>query len=358
MSDLTAPEKTAVIVEDDPDIRHLLVEVLEAMGFSTVSVGNGIDGVRAVLSYQPLITTLDVTMPGIDGFEAARRIRAQSDTYIIMLTGLEEEADVVLGFGSGADEYVNKPFRPRELRARIEALLRRPRIGGNAPVARRQDQVGPTFPGARPATSTIPVTRPAPAETLVEYAAHPVPSARAGAAAPSTAGRPVAPAASPYPAAFPHREERAAAGAAASAGDARPVVVTASAGPQPGDALARMQGPGPVGPGTLVHRDLELDPSTRIAVAAGAQLELTRTEFDLLSTLMESKRRVRSKADLTLVLRGETYVTSYFVGEADKRAIEAHMTNLRRKLGDNPANPRYIETVRGVGYRMTSELMA
>lgn len=82
---------------------------------------------------------------------------------------------------------------------------------------------------------------------------------------------------------------------------------------------------------------------------------LTRTEFDLLATLMESKRRVRSKADLTLVLRGESYVTSYFVGEADKRAIEAHMTNLRRKLGDNPANPRYIETVRGVGYRLTAE---
>jgi CheY-like chemotaxis protein len=59
--------KTAVIIEDDPDIRHLIVEVLEAAGFSTVSVGNGIDGVRAVLSYQPLVTTLDVNMPGIDG---------------------------------------------------------------------------------------------------------------------------------------------------------------------------------------------------------------------------------------------------------------------------------------------------
>ncbi len=113
MSDNTELLKTAVIVEDDPDIRHLLVEVLESAGFSTVSVGNGIDGVRAVIAYQPLITTLDVNMPGIDGFEAARRIRAQSDTYIIMLTGLEEEADVVLGLGAGADEYVVKPFRPR-----------------------------------------------------------------------------------------------------------------------------------------------------------------------------------------------------------------------------------------------------
>src|SRR5690606_34537690 len=125
--------KTAVIVEDDPDVRHLLAEVLESAGFSTVSVGNGIDGVRAVINYQPLITTLDVNMPGIDGFEAARRIRAQSDTYIIMLTALDEEADVVLGLSAGADEYLNKPFRPRELRARIDALLRRSRTTAPQP---------------------------------------------------------------------------------------------------------------------------------------------------------------------------------------------------------------------------------
>ena len=139
MTDPSLDLKTAVIVEDDPDIRHLLREVLEAAGFSTVSVGNGIDGVRAVMSYRPLITTLDVNMPGIDGFEAARRIRSQSDTYIIMLTGLEDEADVVLGLGSGADEYIIKPFRPREFRARIDAMLRRPRQGAPAPAAPRQD---------------------------------------------------------------------------------------------------------------------------------------------------------------------------------------------------------------------------
>lgn len=317
MSDSTEMLKTAVIVEDDPDIRHLLVEVLEAAGFSTVSVGNGIDGVRAVIAYQPLITTLDVNMPGIDGFEAARRIRQQSDTYIIMLTGLEEEADVVLGLGAGADEYVVKPFRPRELRARIEALLRRPRSGGGAAAgAPRQDSVGPSFPAARPEQQTPPAAPPAAAASV-------------------------------------------------------PVVVPSSQGPEPRDpvgselaprsseAVVRSHGAvTPTGAPWIVHRDLQLDPDSRIVLVGGDELELTRTEFDLLATLMESKRRVRSKADLTLVLRGESYVTSYFVGEADKRAIEAHMTNLRRKLGDNPANPRYIETVRGVGYRLTSELMA
>ncbi|WP_187358361.1 response regulator transcription factor [Microbacterium testaceum] len=315
MSDSTELLKTAVIVEDDPDIRHLLVEVLESAGFSTVSVGNGIDGVRAVIAYQPLITTLDVNMPGIDGFEAARRIRQQSDTYIIMLTGLEEEADVVLGLGAGADEYVVKPFRPRELRARIEALLRRPRAGDSAAsAAPRQDSVGPSFPAAR-------TDSPAPA------APSPVASAPAASA---------------------------------------PVVVPSSQGPEPraaasGGEIVPRAAAGeltPTGGAWVAHRDLQLDPDSRLVRVGGEELDLTRTEFDLLATLMESKRRVRSKADLTLVLRGESYVTSYFVGEADKRAIEAHMTNLRRKLGDNPANPRYIETVRGVGYRLTSELLA
>ncbi|MBT9608078.1 response regulator [Microbacterium sp.] len=325
MSNSTEMLKTAVIVEDDPDIRHLLVEVLESAGFSTVSVGNGIDGVRAVIAYQPLITTLDVNMPGIDGFEAARRIRQQSDTYIIMLTGLEEEADVVLGLGAGADEYVVKPFRPRELRARIEALLRRPRAGSPGTIAPRQDSVGPSFPTARPTPEPVRPMESAPAPTLP----------------------------APHPSA--------------------PVVVPSSQRPEPwattpGNELAARPGSEvasrshgeltPTGSPWVVHRDLQLDPDSRIVLIEGIELDLTRTEFDLLATLMESKRRVRSKADLTLVLRGESYVTSYFVGEADKRAIEAHMTNLRRKLGDNPANPRYIETVRGVGYRLTSELMA
>ena len=310
--------KTAVIVEDDPDIRHLIVEVLEAAGFSTVSVGNGIDGVRAVISYQPLITTLDVNMPGIDGFEAARRIRAQSDTYIIMITGLEEEADVVLGLGAGADEYVVKPFRPRELRARVESLLRRPRTTtASAPAAPRQEPAGPSFPGARPAP---------PAEFPVFEDPH--------AAYPGAAGIPaVLP-----PAAYP---------------PAQPVAVAQPPAVAPSQPLAQSA---PSDEDWIVHRDLAVNAEHRVVLVAGQELPLTRTEFDLLATLMASKRRVRSKADLTLVLRGESYVTSYFVGEADKRAIEAHMTNLRRKLGDNPNNPRYIETVRGVGYRLTSDV--
>jgi two-component system OmpR family response regulator len=128
MTEATPSGRTAVIVEDDPDVRQVLVDMLESAGFSTVPVDNGIDGVQAVLSCRPLITTLDLNMPGIDGLEAARRIRAQSDTYIIMVTAMGEEADVVLGLMAGADEYITKPFRPREFRARVDAMLRRPRI--------------------------------------------------------------------------------------------------------------------------------------------------------------------------------------------------------------------------------------
>lgn len=325
------PPKTAVIVEDDPDVRHLLSEVLESAGFSTVSVGNGIDGVRAVANYQPLITTLDVNMPGIDGFEAARRIRAQSDTYIIMLTALDDEVDVVLGLNAGADEYLNKPFRPRELRARIEALLRRPRTTGT-PSRPQQEQSGPSFPAhgtpspahqpayqAQPSYQPQPAHQPAPAH-------QPQPSYQL------TPGDQTAP----------------------------PIIPVAMR--VPGREIAPLDDGGPVAElsdsAWVAHRDLQLNPETRIVRVQEHEVDLTRTEFDLLCALMESKRRVRSKADLTLVLRGESYVTSYFVGDADKRAVEAHMTNLRRKLGDSASQPRYIETVRGVGYRLTSALAA
>lgn len=335
MTDASDGQKTAVIVEDDPDVRHLLAEVLEAAGFSTVSVGNGIDGVRAVLAYQPLITTLDVNMPGIDGFEAARRIREKSNTFIIMLTGLADEADVVLGLGAGADEYIVKPFRPREFRARVEALLRRPRPESGAMAGNpRQESVGPSFPGAR-------VQAPqAPQAPMQPELRHP-------------GGVPIQ--------AFPDPQDYPA--VAAMPEPVAPVIPVTSvvipAATTPGSELAPTGGPSLSGGGYwLIHRDLQLNPETRVVLTGGREVELTRTEFDLLATLLESKRRVRSKADLTLVLRGESYVTSYYVGEADKRAVEAHMTNLRRKLGDNPANPRYIETVRGVGYRLTAELAA
>ena len=131
----------AVIIEDDADIRHLLETVLTQAGFDVIATSNGLDGIQAVRAYEPIVTTLDVSMPGMDGFEVAKRIRTFSQTYIVMLTARDEEIDTLQGLEAGADDYLTKPFRPRELRARIEAMLRRPRdarsadepVGGTAP---------------------------------------------------------------------------------------------------------------------------------------------------------------------------------------------------------------------------------
>lgn len=260
--------RRAVVIEDDDDIRHLLETVLSQAGFEVTARSNGYDGIEAVRTVAPVVVTLDVNMPGIDGFETAKRIRAFSDAYIVMLTALGEEIDTLQGLESGADDYVTKPFRPRELRARIEAMLRRPRSG-------------------------------APADP-----------------APAPAGRHSAPAS-----------------------------FTATAPEPSAEPVAAAE--------RLEHLGLEIDLGTRLVAVNGQEVALTRSEFDLLAALMRSGRRVRTKADLAILLRNEAYVTSNFVSDADKRGIEVHMGNLRKKIGENSVTPRWIETVRGVGYRMT-----
>ncbi|MCV0336179.1 response regulator transcription factor [Microbacterium sp.] len=265
----------AVIVEDDPDVRSLLEEVFLAAGFETILTGSGLEGLAAIEQHQPVITTLDINLPGIDGFEVARRIRRISDTFIIMLSALSEESDVVLGLTSGADEYLVKPFRPRELRARIEALLRRPRVADPRPSEPRPSEPRSVLP-------RLPETGRA--------AVEPDPAAD-GATVLTWRGR--------------------------------------------------------------VHRDLSLDLDTRMVLIGQRRVDLTPTEFDLLAMLLEAGLRVRSKADLARGLRGAPEGSNEYVSEPDKRAIETHIANLRRKLRDSTTQPRYIETVRGVGYRLT-----
>ena len=117
--------RVAVVVEDDEDIRGLLEAVLQQSGFLVHSASDGASGVEMVFTHQPELVTLDLGLPDIDGFEVARRIRGMSDAHVLMLSARAEEIDMVIGLESGADDYMTKPFRPRELRARVEAIMRR-----------------------------------------------------------------------------------------------------------------------------------------------------------------------------------------------------------------------------------------
>jgi DNA-binding response OmpR family regulator len=270
--------RVAVIVEDDRDIRDLIEAVLVQSGFEVHAATTGEEGVEAVEKHGPSIVTLDLGLPDMDGFEVARRIRLFSDSYIIMLTARAEELDTLLGLESGADDYITKPFRPRELRARVAAMLRRPRIGDAGPLPVGQ-------------------TSSAPANALSEQ---PEVGVQAQVAEPATQGNQ---------------------------------------------------------PGTYLHNGLLLNHRTRTTEVNGQEIELTRTEFDLLHALMESGRVVRTKTDLVRRLRYEDYDTGSFIGDADMRAIEVHIGNLRRKLGDNSREPRWLETVRGVGYRLAPKTL-
>ena len=100
------------------------------------------------------------------------------------------------------------------------------------------------------------------------------------------------------------------------------------------------------------HNGLDLSYDSRTVAVDGHELSLTRTEFDLLHALLEAGRMVRTKADLVRRLRDEPYDVGSYISEADERSVEVHMGNLRKKLGDSAQNPRWLQTVRGVGYRL------
>lgn len=256
---------TALVVEDDDDVRQLLQEVLAQAGFDVVAASSGREGAALARDRGPVVVTLDVNLPDIDGFEVLRRIRATTDAYVVMLTARAEETDTLLALQSGADDYMTKPFRPRELRARLAAMLRRPRAGQSA----QSQPAGP--------------------------AAHTPPAAAAPPAAPQPATRP---------------------------------------------------------PQLLAHNGLDLDPTTRTASLEGEPLDLTRSEFELLRALLKAGGRVLTRADLVRIARGDRFRVDAYVSEADERAVEVHIGNLRRKLGDDPRAPRWLVTVRGVGYRL------
>ncbi|GAA4375152.1 response regulator transcription factor [Nocardioides caricicola] len=329
----------AVIIEDDPDVRDLIDIVLTQSGFRTVVTENGPAGVEAVREHNPLVTTLDVNMPGMDGFAVAKRLREFSSTYLIMITALADEIDVVQGFEAGADDYLVKPFRPRELRARADSMLRRPRARYDTPTGWVEtDEPQPVQEvreeswaavAARDLTTSAPMAplhpeptyqQPAPAPPVQQPIQQPAPPVQ----------RPVQPVQQPIQQPIQ-----------------QPVVPS-----QPVYVDHAAPGAPAVEGGWIRFNGLALNAETRMVAVNGNAVDLTRTEFDLLASLLSTGRRVRSKADLVLTMRGQQYVTSYFVNEADKRSVEVHIANLRRKIGDDAGTPKYIETVRGVGYRL------
>lgn len=260
--------RVAVVVEDDEDIRGLLEAVLSQSGFVVHATALGMDGVELVKGRAPDLVTLDLGLPDIDGFEVARRIRHMSDAHIVMLTARTDEIDTVLGLETGADDFLTKPFSPRELRARVEAIMRR----------RARHQV----PGGSRATT--------------------------GAPASPTTGEPL----------------------------------SARQSASPG-----LQEP----PTSVGLNGLVLDSAAYYIEVEGAEIAVTPTEFTLLQAILVGGRTIRTKTSLVRRLRDEDADAGTFVSEADERSVEVHIGNLRRKLSDNAKAPRWIETVRGVGYR-------
>ncbi|WP_104177817.1 response regulator transcription factor [Cryobacterium sp. Y50] len=236
-------ERVAVVIEDDADIGEVLEAILIEAGFVVKIACTGAAGVQLVQDLNPTLTTLDVNMPGMDGFETLKRIRLLTDRSIIMISARFEEIDVVRGLSAGADDFVAKPFRTGELRARIDAVLRR---------------------------------------------------------------------------------------------------ATAAADP---DLLAS---------GWLQHDGLRLNPERRLVEVGGGSVLLTRSEFDLLASLIQPGNRVHSKAELILKLHGESYATSGLVADSDRRSLEVHVANVRKKIGRTSSGAERIETVRGIGYRLAA----
>jgi DNA-binding response OmpR family regulator len=217
------------VVEDEEPLAALVRSYLEREGFEVETAGDGEAAVELARELAPDVVVLDLMLPVMDGIEACRRIRSFSDAYILMLTAKADEVDKIVGLSTGADDYVTKPFSPGELVARIRALLRRPRAGGESRPPRR-------------------------------------------------------------------------------------------------------------------FGDLVIDPLAREVSRDGVPVELTRLEFDLLDALSERPRVAFSRRALLDRVWGPWF--------GDEHVVDVHVAKLRRKLGDDARRPRYVLTVREVGYRM------
>ncbi|MEU8617444.1 response regulator transcription factor [Streptomyces sp. NPDC048623] len=231
---VAAPSQRALVVDDEVELARLVGDYLSREGFAVDVAHDGEHALELARAAAPDVVVLDVMMPGIDGVEVCRQLRTFTDAYVIMLTARAEEVDKIVGLSVGADDYLTKPFSPRELVARVKAMLRRPR-------------------------------------TSPSGADHASPVRRFG--------------------------------------------------------------------------ELTIDPEAREVSVADRRVELTRLEFDLLEALSARPRLAFSRRRLIEQVWAKDW-------GGDEHIVDVHIAHLRRKLGDAPAAPRYVLTVRGVGYRM------
>jgi two-component system alkaline phosphatase synthesis response regulator PhoP len=224
------PPLRILVVDDDDNVRRLVAAYLEREGYEMLEASDGEAALRDLARLSPDMVILDVMLPGLDGFEVARSMKARRDLPILMLTARGEEADVLCGFDTGVDDYLTKPFSPKVLVARVRAILRRSGLEREA-----SDQVA--------------------------------------------------------------------------------------------------------------VQDLVVDLKAREVRVAGRSVELTGTEFDLLRTLAAHPGWVYSREELLEQVWGYSFL-------GDSRVVDVHIANLRRKLEEDPANPRYVRTVRGAGYKL------
>jgi len=229
----TSAPLRALVVDDEPSLVRAVAGYLEHEGFAVTTATDGEQAVAAARRDTPDIVVLDLMLPGIDGIEVCRQLRTFTDSYVIMLTARTEEIDTIIGLSVGADDYMTKPFSPRELTARIRSLLRRPRTTVEA--------------GTEPPVRTI--------------------------------------------------------------------------------------------------GDLSLDPGSRQVLVGQDPVELTRTEFDLLAALTERPKLAFTRRQLIERVWGPDWF-------GDEHLVDLHVAHIRRKLGDDAAAPRFVLTVRGIGYRM------
>ncbi len=266
-----------LVVDDERKLVDLVRGYLQAEGYLVVVAYDGLSALELARTERPDLIILDVMLPGLDGIEVCRRIRQFSEAYVLMLTARSEEIDKVVGLSVGADDYLTKPFSPRELVARVKAMLRRLQSARLAPVL---------YPPNAP-TSAAGSVSPVPLTPLI------------GSAQPD------------------HTP---------AANDVR----RSSAGP------AETEPP-------IVFGNLVIDNAAHRVSLSGEEVHLTPREFGLLSILAAHPGRVFTRDQLLQQVWGDEYYGDH--------VVDVRITHLRKKLEEDPADPRYIETVRGVGYR-------